>query len=97
MSRTHRLLIVILLVALAGCHRATKPSAPAQVIVKPEPVVIIKRMYVPIPAALTKEEPIAEGPIAQCFEVAAKRRAGQERANARLRKIGAIQGTEVQP
>ena len=92
-----RLLIVVALLALAGCERLRKPEADRSVAVSPQPVVIVQRVYVPIPTALTAPEPIAEGPIAQCCDVAAQRRAAQERANAKLKQIGLIQGTEVKP
>ncbi len=84
--------------ALCACEKLRKPEqAPAAVAVKPEPVVITRRVYVPIPAEWTRAEPIAEGPIAQCFDVAAQRRAALERANAKLKKVDAVQGTEVKP
>lgn len=98
MQRILGILILSLSTALlAGCPGNTRPEAPPQVVVKPEVVTVTKRIYVPIEAALTEEEPIAEGPIAQCFSVAAQRRAGQQRANAKLRAIAAKQGTEVKP
>lgn len=99
MSRAHRILILLLLAAgLAGCNKVRKPERPGQAVaIAPQPVVIVKRIYVPIPAALTQPEPVAEGPIAQCFDVAAQRRAALERANAKLRKTAAIEGTEVRP
>ncbi|WP_298580583.1 hypothetical protein [uncultured Luteimonas sp.] len=97
-----RLLLAIAIAAvLAGCCRERhdlKPDLPgAGTVVAPEVVVVEKRVYVPIPAAITRPEPIAEGPIAQCFEVAAQRRAALERANAKLSQCAAVQGTEVQP
>lgn len=97
-----RLLAAIALtVALAGCCRdrhELKPDLPdAGTVVAPEIVVVEKRVYVPIPAAITRPEPIAEGPIAQCFEVAAQRRAALERANAKIAQCAAVQGTEVEP
>ena len=65
--------------------------------VAPEVVVVERIVYVPIPAAITRPEPIAEGPIAQCFEVAAQRRAALERANAKLAQCAAVLGTQVEP
>ena len=99
MSRAHRILILLLLAAgLAGCDKVRKPEqASGAVAIAPQPVVIVKRIYVPIPPALTQPEPVAEGPIAQCFDVAAQRRAALVRANAKLSRAAAIQGTEVKP
>lgn len=98
MSRTVRLLILVLAAAtLAACRENTRPDPPAQVVVKPDVVTVTRRVYVPIDAALTEPEAIAEGSIAQCFDVASQRRAALERANAKLSAIAAKQGTEVKP
>lgn len=99
MSSILRLLTgLALLASLAGCGRKNiKPDLPPGDAVKPEVVIVERKVYVPIPAHLTQEQPIAEGPIAQCFDVAAKRRAGQAKSNAQLREIRAIQGTAVKP
>ncbi|MCW0398768.1 hypothetical protein NB688_000582 [Xanthomonas sacchari] len=99
MSSAHRLLILLLLaVGLVGCDKVRKSDSPATAVaITPKPVVIVKRIYVPIPPEMTRPEPVAEGPIAQCFDVAAQRRAALERANAKLSKAAAIQGTEVKP
>ena len=85
--------------ALAACGRdLVQPDLPdAGTAVVPELQVVDRHVYVRVPAHLTAPEPIAEGPIAQAFEVARKRRAALERANAKLREIAAIQGTEVDP
>lgn len=94
------LLAIALALVLAGCcrHRdEIKPDLPgAGTVVAPEVVTVERRVYVPIPGNLTAE-PIAEGPIAQCFEVAAQRRAALERANAKIAQCAAVQGTEVEP
>ncbi|MDH5832167.1 hypothetical protein QFW80_16740 [Luteimonas sp. M1R5S18] len=84
---------------LAACGRdLVQPDLPdAGTAVVPQVQVVERYIYVRVPAHLTAPEPIAEGPIAQCFEVAAKRRAALERANAKLQQCGAIQGTEVEP
>jgi len=96
-----RLIAILALLLLAGCCRDRhdlKPDLPgAGTVVAPEIVIVEKRVYVPIPAGITRPEPIAEGPIAQCFEVAAQRRAALERANGKLAQCAAVQGTEVQP
>lgn len=99
MSRILRLLIAALIPALAmvACT-GTKPDAgPAMCAVSPEPVVVERRVYVSIPAELTRTEAVPEGPIAQCFDVAAQRRAVIERQNARAEQVRAIQGTQVKP
>lgn len=92
------LLLLAILLPLAACKPALKPDLPSpDKIVAPTIVTIERLVYVPIPANLTRPEPIAEGPIAQCFDVAAQRRAALQRANSKLGQIGHIQGTEVKP
>lgn len=95
----HRLPAAIACLALAACGKDNViPDLPdAGTAVVPEVQVVDRIVYVPIPSALLKPEPIAEGPIAQCFTVAAERRAALERCNAKLQRAGAIQGTEVKP
>ena len=66
-------------------------------IVTPTVVTVERIVYVKVPAELTRPEPIAEGPIAQCFDVAAQRRAALQRANSKLKQISEIQGTKVKP
>ena len=90
---------VLLLVVIAGCGSAPRaPDLPgADLVVRPTLVTVERRHYVPVPAELTVPEPIATGAIAEVFAVAAERRAALERANARLRQIAEIQGTEVAP
>lgn len=84
--------------ALAACDRDNvKPDLPNQCAVAPEVQVVEKKVYVSISPELTREEPIAEGPIAQCFDVAAQRRAAIERLNSRARQVSEIEGTEVEP
>lgn len=91
-------LLVLVLVACGRDHAGIQPDLPtACTAVAPEVQVIERIVYVPIKRELTREEPIAEGPIAQCFDVAAKRRAALERINSRVREISEIQGTEVEP
>jgi len=93
-----RLLTVVAIAAvLAACGRTRPDAGPAQCAVTPEPVVVERRVYVSIPAALTRTEAVPEGPIAQCFDVAAQRRAVIERLNGRADQVRAIQGTEVKP
>jgi hypothetical protein len=102
MSRILRLLTIAgVAMALAGfgsCGKNAKPDLPpADTAVLPQTVIVERRVYVSVPEELTRPEPIAEGPINQCFEVASKRRAAQERSNARFKAISEIQGTEVKP
>lgn len=98
MPSIFRLLIVIVAAVLAAaCGRAKPDAGPAVCAVAPQPVVVERRVYVPIPSRLTQTEPVPEGPIAQCFDVAAQRRAVIERQNARAEQVRAIQGTEVKP
>lgn len=82
---------------LAACGRTKPDAGPAQCAVTPEPVVVERRVYVRIPAALTRTEAVPEGPITQCFEVSAQRRAVIERLNGRAEQVRAIQGTKVKP
>ncbi|WP_027489380.1 hypothetical protein [Rhodanobacter sp. OR92] len=92
------LLLIAVLLTLAACKPAVKPDLPgADKIVTPTIVTVERFVYVRVKPYLTKPEPVAEGPIAQCFDVAAKRRAALQRANAKLTQISTIQGTEVQP
>jgi hypothetical protein len=83
---------------LAACQRGGhKPDLPEGPAVLPQVVTVERVRYVAIPAHLTQELPVAEGPLSQCPDVAARRRADQEKLNSRLRQIRAIQGTEVKP
>lgn len=99
MSRVYRLLIVLLAVALlAACRKDKKPDLPpASGAVTPVVQIVERRVYVPINKKLTEPEPIAEGPITMCFDVAAQRRAALVRANAKLKAIDATEGTAVKP
>lgn len=100
MPRILRLLTIVALGAgLAACGPKKLDTAhcPVSVAVAPHPVVVVRRIYVPIPARLTQIEAMPEGPIAQCFDVAAQRRAVIERQNARAEQVRSIQGTEVKP
>lgn len=91
-------ILLVALVLLAGCNKAVKPDLPgAGTIVKPEIVIVPRNIYVPIPGELTQEQPIAEGPLAQCPAVAADRKAKLRKANGQLREIRGIQGTAVKP
>lgn len=91
--------VAVLFALLAGCGRKdVKPNLPdAGTVVAPKVVYVDRYVYVRIKSELTQEEPIAEGPLSQCPAVAAARKAGQQRANAKLRQVGQIQGTEVKP
>ncbi|MGE8210947.1 MAG: hypothetical protein ACN6RH_15745 [Stenotrophomonas rhizophila] len=98
MPSIFRLLTAALLAAAIAACGPTKPETePMQCAVAPEAVVVERRVYVPIPAALTRSEAVPEGPIAQCFDVAAQRRAVIERLNGRAEQVRAIQSTEVKP
>lgn len=83
---------------LAACHRGSlKPDLPGPgTVVKPEIVYVDRYIYVDIPAALTEELPIAEGPLSQCPDVAAQRKKTAAILNSHMRQIRAIKGTEVE-
>lgn len=88
--------LVMALCAFGSCGK--RPDRPRpEVIVQPAPVIVERRVYVSVPKQLTAREATPEGPIAQCFDVAAQRRAVIERLGAKLEAIEAIQGTEVKP
>ena len=91
------LLSVLLLTGWGGCGKLQADLPPAGGAVQPKVMYVDRLVYVPVPAHLTRQEPVAEGPITQCFDVAAQRRAAQERLNSRLKAISEIQGTEVKP
>lgn len=93
---TRLALLVVLVLALAGCGDKLAKTAPTCAVV-PQVVTVVKRVYVPIRAVLTAPEAIAEGPLPQCPAVAAERRAALERANAKLQGVAEVQGTEVKP
>ncbi len=95
-----RLMLYVTLLALTGCglKNIARSELPDQsTAVLPKVQVIERIVYVKVPPRLTQQEPVPEGPIDQCFEVAAARRAVIERQNARAAETAAIQGTEVKP
>lgn len=96
------LLLIVAALGLVACDRKRDdvradlpPSCPAGAGV--EIRVVERKVYVPIPSSLTQRAPIAEGPLAQCPQVAGDRRKELEKVNSRLQQIEAIQGTEVRP
>ncbi|GGD45740.1 hypothetical protein [Pseudoxanthomonas indica] len=94
-----RILIVLIVSALlSACRSGVRPDLPeASTAVLPKVQIVERIVYVKIPERLTKQEAVPEGPIAQCFDVAAARRAVIERQNARAAEIATIEGTEVKP
>lgn len=88
---------LLLVIALAGCNRVRKPDLPGGVIVKPQVVTITREVYVRVPAELTDQLPIAEGPLSQCPMVAAERKQQLLRANADRKATRALSGTEAKP
>lgn len=96
------LLIIAIATLLAACGRDRgdlkadlPPSCTAGAAA--EVRIVERKIYVPIPSSLTRREDIAEGPLAECPQVARERRAALERSNSRAAQIEAIQGTEVKP
>lgn len=96
MDAALRIVLVVCLL-LAGCGRDNiRPDLPdAAMVAKPTLVYVDRYVYVPIDPDLTREELIAEGPLSQCPDIAASRKAALRRVNARLLEISAIQGTPV--
>lgn len=74
----------------ATCQRRDDPIPPPL-----EHTVTVERIYVPIPAELTRPCPAASGPLREVIRVARQRRASAEDCNARMTEIRAIQGTPV--
>jgi hypothetical protein len=98
MSRIAGLLILAAVVLLlTGCPGQTKADLPKDTVVKPTIVYVDRDVYVPIKSELTREQPIADGPLDQCPIVAHARKTSLQKANAQLREIGGIQGAPVQP
>lgn len=91
------LLAVLLLTGWGGCDKVQPDLPPESSAVQPKVIYVDRVVFVPVPAHLTRQEPVPEGPIAQCFDVGAKRRAVIVGQNARLKAISEIQGTEVKP
>ncbi len=91
-------LLCIGLALMSGCTRDNvRPDLPQAAAVTPQVVIVERKVFVAIPAHLTRTLPVAEGAINQCFDVAARRRAAQATLNAQLVEIAAIEGTEVSP
>ena len=99
MSGAIRLLTIAAALLLAACRSTPdrQPDLPPPCPLTPVAQVVERRVYVPLPAEDTAPEPVAEGPLRECPRVAAERKAALERANAKLRKAAAKQGTEVKP
>lgn len=94
------LILLTLLLGLAACGDKgnVKPDLPgAGMVVQPKIVYVDRIVYVKVPSQLTAPQPIAEGPISECFTVAAARRKALQVCNANLQRIDAIEGTEVKP
>ena len=91
------LIVLIALVALTACGRKgmVKPDLPDATPVAPTIVYVDRVRYVAVPKNLVEEEPIAEGPLSQCPDVAAARKKSLKKINARVREIGLIEGTAV--
>ena len=86
---------LLFMVLLVGCAGVGKKTPPPEVISVPQLHVVEKHVYVRIPASLLEEEPVVEGDLAECPDVARHRRATIERLNAKLREIAHIHGTVV--
>lgn len=96
MSRSSRLLILVLATALlVGCKAAPVKADLPRNLIKPTIVYVDRYVYVPIKSALTEEQPIAEGPLDQCPIVAKQRKVSLLKANAQLRAISTVQGTDA--
>lgn len=93
------LILMIALVALTACGKKSlvKPDLPDATPVAPTIVYVDRVRYVHVPKALVEEQPIAEGPLSQCPDVAAARKKALKVLNAHVREIGLIEGTAVKP
>lgn len=91
------LMVAAMVLLLAACGRNAKPDVPRGVIVQPKVVTVTRTVYVDVPANLTPELPIAEGPLSMCPDVAADRAKTIRKANANAKAIRALSGTEVKP
>ena len=91
------LLSALLLTGWGGSGKLQPDLPPADGAVQPKVIYVDRLVYVPVPGHLTRQEPVPEGAITQCFDVAAKRRAVIVGQNARFKAIAEIQGTEVKP
>lgn len=91
------LLAVFLLTGWGGCGKLQPDLPPESAAVQPKVIYVDRLVYVPVPAHLTRQVPVPEGPITQCFEVGAQRRKVIVDQNGRLKAIAEIQGTEVKP
>lgn len=93
------LILAMLVLGSAACRKDVRGAdIPAQgAVVVPEVVTVVRERYVRIRPELTAQHPIAEGPLAQCPDVAAARKAELQKANAKLGEIAGVQGTEVKP
>lgn len=91
-------IVALALLVLTGCPRqARKPDLPTGVIVKPHAIPVTRTEYVNVPEEYTDPLPIAEGPLAQCPDVAAARREQLKKANSDRAKVRALSGAEVKP
>lgn len=84
MSSIHAICVAGAVLMLAGCCR--NPEATRPVIVETERLVVQ-----PIPGELLRDHPVATGPLAECPQVAAARRAELEACNADKAGIRKIQ------
>lgn len=93
------LVVLILLGTLTACgqKRLVKPDLPDATPIAPTIVYVDRVRYVAVPKTLVEEQPIAEGPLSQCPDVAAARKKALKVLNAHMREIGLIQGTATKP
>lgn len=98
MSRPVQLLSALACLLLAACGvKQARPDLPDHAgAVVPTVQVVERIVYVPIDGALTALEPIAEGRLALCPQVAAERRAALQRCNAKLQEIEHQQGSSAE-
>lgn len=94
MPRLVHLLTLAACLLLAACSQAARPDLPdpGRAVV-PQVQIVERIVYVPIDSALVGREPVAEGPLSMCPQVAAERKAALLRCNARLEQIEQIQAT----
>lgn len=84
-----RTVLVLIAVMFTSAFGSCTREAP------PEVVEVKVPYFVRIDPALVVQRPVAEGPLAQCPQVASDRKKELETCNSQLQQIGTVEGTPV--